>query len=98
MSNTLISSELLVSSKSKLTVFNQFRGSVLRQVDIIDDIHFIKRGKLICMGNSNGKLMLSDPSSLKVEHTLDAHSGGIAAMDVSGYYLVSCGYTPRLLF
>uniref|UniRef100_H2YM50 USP domain-containing protein n=1 Tax=Ciona savignyi TaxID=51511 RepID=H2YM50_CIOSA len=55
---------------------------------------FRKTSRYLCCGGFNGKVMLRDPESLKLQHTLDAHSG-ISDFDASGHLLVTCGFSQR---
>jgi PAB-dependent poly(A)-specific ribonuclease subunit 2 len=42
-----------------------------------------------------GRVHLRDPLSLKVQHTLMAHSGMLSDFDVHGHHLVTCGNSTR---
>ncbi|CAG0884364.1 unnamed protein product [Cyprideis torosa] len=55
-----------------------------------------KGQRFICSGNPTGKIRLHDPSTLKVEHTFDAHTAGLSDFDTQGSLLITCGfYTTR---
>ena len=41
------------------------------------------------------QVRLRDPSSLKSEHVLEAHTGTLSDFDVSGNLLVTCGFCSR---
>ncbi|CAD6937685.1 unnamed protein product [Tilletia controversa] len=55
-----------------------------------------KYTRLVCAGASNGSIQLRDPRSLKVEHRLAAHAGGLIDMAVEGNMIYSVGWTVRL--
>jgi len=48
-------------------------------------------GRFLQCGGLNGEVVLRDPSSLKVLHTLPAHNGPVTGLDCKGELLVSCG-------
>ena len=55
-----------------------------------------EHGRFICCGDANrGKVVLRDPASMKVVHSLDAHTGILSDFDVQGHHLVTCGQTMR---
>ena len=41
------------------------------------------------------QVRLRDPNTMKVEHTLDAHSSTLSDFDVHGNQLVTCGFGER---
>ena len=41
------------------------------------------------------KVMLRALDTLKVAHTLDAHSGTLSDFDASGHTLITCGFSQR---
>ncbi|KAK0555464.1 poly(A)-specific ribonuclease [Tilletia horrida] len=55
-----------------------------------------KSARLLCAGTANGYIQLRDPRSLKVEHRLAAHAGGLLDMAVEGNLIYSVGWTVRL--
>ncbi|XP_071966224.1 PAN2-PAN3 deadenylation complex catalytic subunit PAN2-like [Antedon mediterranea] len=52
--------------------------------------------RFLCCGDSSGKVNLRDPATMKIQHSLDAQSGGLTDFDVHGNQLVTCGLTDRL--
>nr|XP_026693869.1 PAN2-PAN3 deadenylation complex catalytic subunit PAN2 isoform X1 [Ciona intestinalis] len=56
---------------------------------------FRKTSRYLCCGGFNGKIMLRDPDSLKLQHTLDGHTGSLSDFDASGHLLITCGYSQR---
>eukprot|EP00117_Sycon_ciliatum_P038315 scpid24822/ scgid28493/ PAB-dependent poly(A)-specific ribonuclease subunit 2; Inactive ubiquitin carboxyl-terminal hydrolase 52 len=53
--------------------------------------------RFICAGTSSGKVILHDPSSLRVVHSMDPHGGTINDIDVAGNTLVTCGWSQRAM-
>ena len=51
--------------------------------------------RFICAGDPTGRIDLRDPNTLKVEHSLEAHSGSLSDFDVHGNLLVTCGFSNR---
>ena len=97
MSFAFSPSEVYVSGQGSLLMnVNLYRGSLSRQIKVEEDIVVMRRGsRLLCCGTVSGKVSLKDPRSLKTEHELQAHSGTISDLDVSGNTLVTCGYSQR---
>ncbi len=50
---------------------------------------------MLCCGHSNGVITVRDPSSLSVQQTFQAHTGGLTCMDVRDNLLISCGWSKR---
>jgi len=55
----------------------------------------MKRARLLCCASDLGEIHLRDPKTLKIEHVLPAHLGGIYDMSVAGNMLITCGFTER---
>ncbi|KAL9932023.1 hypothetical protein V8E36_009084 [Tilletia maclaganii] len=55
-----------------------------------------KSARLICAGTTNGYIQLRDPRTLKVEHRLAAHAGGLIDLAAEGNLVYSVGWTVRL--
>lgn len=53
--------------------------------------------RFVCAGNPLGRIDLRDPNGLKVEHSLDTHSGSLSDFDIQGNLLVTCGFSSRLI-
>ncbi|KAI9104701.1 ubiquitin carboxyl-terminal hydrolase-domain-containing protein [Phlyctochytrium arcticum] len=93
---TNTSSELFVSISGKgLMTINFFRGNLIRQMEADSDYTVMKHGRVIVCGSTTGRVSLRDPRTLREEHTLLAHAGGISDLDISGNILVTCGFSLR---
>jgi len=55
----------------------------------------MKKSRLLVCGSTRGELILQDPRSLSVEHRIQAHTGTISDLDVSGNLIVTCGFSER---
>ncbi|TKY88917.1 hypothetical protein EX895_002158 [Sporisorium graminicola] len=78
-----------------LTV-NSSTGAVVRTVPSEAPIvHVRKSGRYVCAGTVNGHVQLRDPRTLKVEHRLHAHPGGLVDIQADGHLLYSVGWTVR---
>lgn len=53
--------------------------------------------RFVCAGNALGRIDLRDPNSLKIEHSLETHSGSLSDFDIQGNLLVTCGFSSRLV-
>ncbi|XP_071845900.1 PAN2-PAN3 deadenylation complex catalytic subunit PAN2-like isoform X2 [Apostichopus japonicus] len=49
----------------------------------------------LCRADTTGKIHLCDPSSMEIQHTLEAHSTSVSDFDVHENQLVSCGFSTR---
>ncbi|KAI8820757.1 ubiquitin carboxyl-terminal hydrolase-domain-containing protein [Fimicolochytrium jonesii] len=96
MSFTNTTSELLVSTTNrKLMLINLFRGSAIKQMDLDDDVTVMKQSRIICCGTADGRVVMRDPRSLKVENYILAHSGTITDLDIAGNIVITCGFSSR---
>lgn len=62
--------------------------------DVADGTNAILRdhSRFVVSGDvPSGRVHLRDPLTLKVVHTVDAHSGVLSDLDVHGHHLVTCG-------
>ncbi|TPX36525.1 hypothetical protein SmJEL517_g01378 [Synchytrium microbalum] len=91
------SNELVVAGEpTTLMLVNIHRGTITRLLDSAGvETKVMRKSRLLCCGTANGKIMLRDPRSYRVEHTIDAHSGSVNDMDVAGYTLMTCGSSER---
>lgn len=49
--------------------------------------------RFLCFGDVDGNISLRDPSTLREEHRLSAHTGSLNDFDVQGNYMISCGFS-----
>ena len=87
-------------SKPSLVSFDIVQNASLRQLQLDSPLTCLASDtansySLYACGRSDGKVELRDRRSLRCEHTLSAHTAAIAAMDVQGQLLVTCGYTAQ---
>ncbi|XP_071446379.1 PAN2-PAN3 deadenylation complex catalytic subunit PAN2 [Hetaerina americana] len=55
----------------------------------------VSGGRYICCGDPAGRVHLRDPYTLRVEQTLDAHTGSLSDLDIHANMLVTCGFSSR---
>jgi PAB-dependent poly(A)-specific ribonuclease subunit 2 len=75
-----------------------FDAGTSKQFSVISDVkdgtNAILRdhGRFVVSGDvPSGRVHLRDPLTLKVAHTLQAHSGVLSDLDIHGHHLVTCG-------
>ncbi|KAJ3219092.1 poly(A)-specific ribonuclease [Dinochytrium kinnereticum] len=96
MTFTNSKSELLVAGQQRsMTLLNIIRGVAIKEMESEYDVVLMRRSRLLCCGTTCGKVILKDPKSYRVEHTIEAHSGTISDMDISGNTLITCGFSVR---
>ncbi|KRT85961.1 Peptidase [Oryctes borbonicus] len=88
---------LLAGHQDKLIDFNM---SMCKETNLIDVgetgcVMLRAHNRFVCAGNPLGRIDLRDPNSLKVEHSLDTHSGSLSDFDIQGNLLVTCGFSSR---
>jgi PAB-dependent poly(A)-specific ribonuclease subunit 2 len=54
-----------------------------------------RHGRYLCTGDPLGVVELRDPRSLRLEHSLEAHTGSLSDFDVHENLLVTCGFSHR---
>lgn len=88
---------LMGGNQPHLVELNLARGEEMRTVDVGEQGCIILRRhpRFVCVGDIGGKVTLRDPTTLKIEHTLESHTGMLADFDVHGNQLVTCGLSSR---
>ncbi|KAI7828196.1 ubiquitin carboxyl-terminal hydrolase-domain-containing protein, partial [Gamsiella multidivaricata] len=81
--------------QDKILTINLIRGVVTKKVETDSEIVVMKKSRLLVCGSTRGDLILQDPRSLSVEHRIQAHTGTISDLDVSGNLIVTCGFSER---
>ena len=100
ISSSSSSSSFPTLSKPSLVSFDIVQNASVRQLQLDSPLSCLSSDaansySLYACGRSDGKVELRDRRSLRCEHTLSAHTAAIAAMDVQGQMLVTCGYTAQ---
>lgn len=90
---------LMGGQQGQLIEFELNRRKEVRVTEISDDANgcviIRNHPKLVCCGDSSGKITLRDKSNLKVCHSFQSHSGQLSDFDVRGNQLVTCGYSKN---
>ncbi|RUS20974.1 LOW QUALITY PROTEIN: hypothetical protein BC937DRAFT_93946 [Endogone sp. FLAS-F59071] len=73
--------------------FHQFNKLLL--VEGANIVVMRKSPRLICCGSMSGEVMLRDPRTLRAEQRVQAHTGTLSDLDVSGNLLLTCGFSQR---
>ena len=95
-SHTANSTAELDPQNDVVIAINNNTGSVVRTLPSEASIlHLRKSGRLICAGTANGHVQLRDPRSLRIEHRLHAHPGGLIDMQADGNLVYTVGWTVR---
>ncbi|KAG0356532.1 poly(A)-specific ribonuclease [Podila minutissima] len=81
--------------QDKILSINMIRGIVTKKIDTDSEIVVMKKSRMLVCGSTRGDLILHDPRSLAVEHRIQAHTGTISDLDVSGNLIVTCGFSDR---
>ncbi|ORX88696.1 cysteine proteinase [Basidiobolus meristosporus CBS 931.73] len=96
VNSALPQSELFVAgNQSRTLVVNLDRGAIINQIDTDSGIFVMKRSRLICCGSTSGEVTLRDSRTFKAEHRVQAHTGTMSDLDVSGNLFITCGFSYR---
>nr|KAG5693513.1 hypothetical protein BaRGS_006215 [Batillaria attramentaria] len=89
---------LMGGHQSKVIEFNARKGQIVNKYEVGEAgcAVFRQGGKYLCAGDATGKVTLYDPSTMRKEHVLDAHSSMLSDFDVQGHLLVTCGLSKRM--
>ncbi|ORZ06801.1 ubiquitin carboxyl-terminal hydrolase-domain-containing protein, partial [Lobosporangium transversale] len=86
---------VVAGQQDKILTINMIRGTITKTVDTESEIVVMKKSRLLVCGSTRGDLILHDPRTLAVEHRIQAHTGTISDLDVSGNLIVTCGFSER---
>ncbi|KAH7032044.1 ubiquitin carboxyl-terminal hydrolase-domain-containing protein [Linnemannia elongata] len=86
---------VVAGQQDKILSINMIRGIVTKKVETDSEIVVMKKSRLLVCGSTRGDLILHDPRSMAVEHRIQAHTGTISDLDVSGNLIVTCGFSER---
>ncbi|KAJ8980961.1 hypothetical protein NQ317_013413 [Molorchus minor] len=88
---------LIGGHQDKLIDFNLniCKESYVADVGDAGSVMLRLHSRYVCAGNPLGRVSLLDPSSLKIEHSIDTHTGSLSDFEVQGNLLVTCGFSNR---
>ncbi|KAH6566063.1 hypothetical protein BASA50_010163 [Batrachochytrium salamandrivorans] len=96
MSFTNTSSQLhVISSLTTLAVINLFRGNIVKEIPLEEPIVAMRRGQMMVHATASGQVQFRDPNTMQVQHTISAHAGAIADLDIIGNTMATCGFSTR---
>ena len=96
LSQSAASTGEIDSDNDLILAVNSSTGAVVRTVaSEAPIVHVRKSGRYVCAGTVNGHVQLRDPRTLKLEHRLHAHPGGLVDVQADGHILYSVGWTVR---
>ncbi|KAF9984930.1 poly(A)-specific ribonuclease, partial [Modicella reniformis] len=87
--------ELVWTGNENVTKLHTFELASLCELETESEIVVMKKSRLLVCGSTRGELILQDPRSLAIEHRIQAHTGTISDLDVSGNLIVTCGFSER---
>lgn len=97
--STLANNELLVAGQQdELLVVNVNYGTISRKISGAANTVVMKKAsssRLICCGSLTGEVTLRDPRTMKVEQRVQAHTGTLSDLEVSGNMMLTCGFSNR---
>lgn len=71
-------------------------GRIVRRAPSNAAVTQVRKGqKYVCVGTEHGAIQLHDPRSLRSEHKLSAHHGGLIDIQTDGHMIYSIGWTLR---
>lgn len=96
-SSTALKTGKLSSTDDVILSINSGTGSIIRKEAAEAQLAFLRRSsRYICAGSSDGHIQLRDPRTLRIQHRLHAHPGGLIDMQADGDQLYTVGWTIRL--
>lgn len=64
-------------------------------VGAADCVMLRPHSRYVCAGSSLGRIDLRDPNSLKIEHSIETHTGSLSDFDIQHNLLITCGFSNR---
>ena len=92
------SSEIICGgTQPQMVVVNTHTGSVVRQVDSLSNLLFLRKTpRLVASGAADGLVRFHDPrAGLKTEQSFSAHLGGLTGLETAGWNVMTMGYTVK---
>ncbi|KAJ8946329.1 hypothetical protein NQ318_004219 [Aromia moschata] len=88
---------LIGGHQDKLIDFNLAvcKESIVTDVGDAGCVMLRPHSRFVCAGNPLGRIDLRDPNSLKIEHSIDTHTGSLSDFDIQGNLLITCGFSSR---
>ncbi|CAO3669082.1 unnamed protein product [Umbelopsis vinacea] len=97
--STLGNNELLVAGQQdELLVVNVNYGSISRKIAGAANTVVMKKAassRLICCGSMAGEVTLRDPRTMNIEQRVQAHTGTLSDLEISGNMMLTCGFSNR---
>ncbi|XP_062508845.1 PAN2-PAN3 deadenylation complex catalytic subunit PAN2-like isoform X2 [Corticium candelabrum] len=89
-------SVLVGGHQHKLLQIDINKWEISQEVDTDEETIILRQSpRLICGGDSMGKITLRDARTLQSEHVFHCHTGALSDFDICGNLLVSCGFSSR---
>lgn len=90
-------SELMVAGQQdEMLIVNVARGAITRTIPGVSNIVVMRSmTRSVCCGSMLGEVTLRDNRTMRVEQRVQAHTGTLSDLDVSGNLLVTCGFSQR---
>eukprot|EP01125_Pyxidicula_operculata_P005904 TRINITY_DN2064_c0_g1_i1.p1 TRINITY_DN2064_c0_g1~~TRINITY_DN2064_c0_g1_i1.p1 ORF type:complete len:1119 (+),score=226.90 TRINITY_DN2064_c0_g1_i1:55-3411(+) len=77
-------------------LFDLYRTSIIQEIPIPCGITKVRRGRYVSCGTRDGRLILCDSRSNRIEHTLFCHTQSVTDLTIKGDLVVTCGLTTRM--
>ena len=84
------------NSHDALFALHSISGRIVRSAVSDGTVTQLRKGsRYLCVGTEQGTIQLHDPRSLRAEHKLPAHHGGLIDLQTDGHLIYSIGWTLR---